>query len=301
MHAINSSGGIVTWTGITWGSGDSGTWWVGNTWYDGDTDGTGTHETPMGPLTSFTMKRRARLRVTTAPIPDHGGTDDPDRTRVYLGRGSTQPATAALFRQATTAPGEASALLTTVAFSGATLVPVPFPAADPAALVSTALAVDGAPMVDIRADGYARINELMVAATSDVNTSPGNKPPLRVGNPTGTHLRVDGNEIAAMSSDSTQGTLLLNIDGAVNIGGGGTSIQGIDFGTQSVSLGGSGNGVIAHNLGVIPSAFVAVSSGSHVAVEIVARTASSVTVQCWSLDNTLLTSTSRNLSWIAIA
>lgn len=59
--------------------------------------------------------------------------------------------------------------------------------------------------------------QAIFTSTSDVNTSAGNKPALRIGNIAAGHLRIDGNEIAAMSDDNTQGTLNLNLGGVTNI------------------------------------------------------------------------------------
>lgn len=58
---------------------------------------------------------------------------------------------------------------------------------------------------------------LDVLASNDASNSAGNNPPLRVGDPSGIHLRIDGNEIIAMVSDSTQGTLNLNLLGTTHV------------------------------------------------------------------------------------
>lgn len=66
--------------------------WGRATLYDSDAGGTGTHETTPGPAISFTWKRRSRFKVTLPAPPDNGGADDPDKIRLYIGRGATSPA-----------------------------------------------------------------------------------------------------------------------------------------------------------------------------------------------------------------
>ncbi len=71
--------------------------------------------------------------------------------------------------------------------------------------------------------------QVILNSTSDVNANAGNKPALRIGSITGSHLRIDGNEIQSMNSDSSAGALALNISGgAINLGvsgGGGVSCK----------------------------------------------------------------------------
>lgn len=69
--------------------------------------------------------------------------------------------------------------------------------------------------------------QAVFTSTSDASSSGGNKPPLRIGDVNGNHMRIDGNEIISMSSDSATGTLILNKDGgAIDLGkGGGGGVQ----------------------------------------------------------------------------
>jgi len=72
-------------TTYTWNDqGDLKTHWVTSTWRDTDSTG-GTHETDMGTVKSFAMKKRAAVTLTSAAIPDLGGTDDPNAVSFYLG------------------------------------------------------------------------------------------------------------------------------------------------------------------------------------------------------------------------
>jgi hypothetical protein len=65
----------------------AGSYLAGYTWYDSNATG-GTHETTISPLNSFTLKRRARVTITSAAIPPGGGTDDPNSIRIYAGTSS---------------------------------------------------------------------------------------------------------------------------------------------------------------------------------------------------------------------
>lgn len=89
--------------------------WGRATLYDGDAGGTGLHETTPGPAISFTYNRRARLKATLPVPPDNGGLDDPDRIRLYMGRGAASPANGSLWLQYT---GLGPTTITSLATSG---------------------------------------------------------------------------------------------------------------------------------------------------------------------------------------
>ena len=89
-------------------------YWVAYSWYD--ITGT-THETTVGPRASITMTRRTRLDVTNATIPGSGGTDEPDRVRVYMLPNATDPGVGGLKLQVTDA--NVGRILTTYASGGA--------------------------------------------------------------------------------------------------------------------------------------------------------------------------------------
>lgn len=65
---------------------ESSTWYSAYTWRDV----TNLYETGIGPTVSFTMKRRARLTLTTAPLLVTGS-GDPNAVGIYLARGSASP------------------------------------------------------------------------------------------------------------------------------------------------------------------------------------------------------------------
>lgn len=127
---------------------ESSKWWVAYSWYDSDATG-GTHETTIGPKASTTMYRRSRLSVTTAAIPDNGGTDDPTAVRVYAGRGTTEPASTAMYLQYTGADGVTSGTITTTLFSGtASPTTNDFPGANAAIIKSSSAGTGGASDID---------------------------------------------------------------------------------------------------------------------------------------------------------
>lgn len=84
-HASRSRQVYYTYDGNDWDGDTLKTWRVANTWYDSDATG-GTHETAIGPYATFSLKKRARIQVTTPPIPtdpDAGNHDDANSVRVY--------------------------------------------------------------------------------------------------------------------------------------------------------------------------------------------------------------------------
>jgi len=84
-------------------------------------DGVGTaHETNDSPVTVITMKKRARLRVSCAAgLLSSPGVDDPDRVRIYIGRGSGGSVTdATRWRQTEPAAGITTVDLDAIVFSG---------------------------------------------------------------------------------------------------------------------------------------------------------------------------------------
>jgi hypothetical protein len=68
--------------------------------------------------------------------------------------------------------------------------------------------------------------QAVFTATTDVTVLAGNKPPLRIGDTLGNHMRLDGNEIQSMSGDDSAGGLILNQGGGkVTIANGGGGVQ----------------------------------------------------------------------------
>lgn len=59
--------------------------------------------------------------------------------------------------------------------------------------------------------------QALFTSVTDAASTAGNKPAIRVGNTTGDHLRIDGNEIIAMNSDTAVGALNLNVAAAGDV------------------------------------------------------------------------------------
>lgn len=67
---------------------------------------------------------------------------------------------------------------------------------------------------------YVENGSLYLTRTTDASGTANNKPALIVGNPTASHVEIDGNEIMGKASDTTTGLLSINADGGqVNING----------------------------------------------------------------------------------
>lgn len=111
------------------------------------------HETPQSPRSSFTMKKRATLTVTTAALPaGSGAADDPNAVNIYVGRGAgsgTPPdlARTSMFQQSS---GPTTLSTAALVFSG-TNPPTAnnFPSTAPGKIASTG----GGFSVDGNADG----------------------------------------------------------------------------------------------------------------------------------------------------
>lgn len=99
--------------------------------------------------------------------------------------------------------------------------------------------------------------QAILSSTTDVNTSAGNTPALRVGSPSLKHLRMDGNEIQAMDGDSTPGKLLINQGGGEvqisNTGGGPVTVPPNLIAEASFDNPGAPTGSFAANVNMNPS------------------------------------------------
>lgn len=107
----------------------SSTYWGKLTFYDSDASG-GTHETKGGTAKSYFAKRRSKNLFTPPAIPDNGGTNDPDKVRLYMGRGASEPANSSFHLQS-----ETSVPVTFTTLATATATPPTtsnFPSTNPA-------------------------------------------------------------------------------------------------------------------------------------------------------------------------
>lgn len=220
FYALVGGPRILTYSGGTsmWTSGVSDTW-IGYTWKD--TAGT-THETTISPIQSFTLYKRARIKVTVPQIPfDSGNADSPNNAWVwvYNTRQSAKPATT----------GSTWKHRATIAYPATTGFVDPYASIPSDTVPTTNGFTSGSASAGIikttsgnsfwKGDDTAQFYQLVVTSTTDATTSAGNKPALRIGNPAAIHQRLDGNEIIAMTDDDTQGSLLLNSGGQVSLGG----------------------------------------------------------------------------------
>lgn len=225
----------------------------------------GTYETQLSPIRSHLLKKRARMSVTINAIPYMAG-EYPDKARIYVAAGSTMPtltgtvSSAWHLRETLTYPSTV-----------AVVAPVASPNGDTPlnTATNTFSGVNAPSMIKSttglsfwKGDDTAQFYQLVLTSDGDASTAAGNKPPLRIGNPSAAHLRIDSNEIIAMSNDTTQVGLVLNAGGtttvtSLNIGGGvsgtGTLVMGSVRGTASVidlSLDGGGTtGASVNNAG----------------------------------------------------
>jgi len=88
FFAVDTAGRLTKYSDWTWTETNHKIF-AGLTWFDSDTGGTGVHETDITTLASVALKKRiSGIRVTLPQVPDNGGSDDPDRWRLYAYKGS---------------------------------------------------------------------------------------------------------------------------------------------------------------------------------------------------------------------
>lgn len=204
--------------------------------------------------------------------------------------------------------------------SGASAVLSAAATATNAALVATLTL----PKLEIRGNGYARITELervIISSTTDVNASAGNTPPLRVGDIAGLHIRMDGNEIQAMGSDSSASSLNLNVAGGnVNIGSatltnsidlsavltkiGGKNIREWNWGMTTDTTNANGDLTIAHGLGGTPDVVIVAPIGQETFpgqfYMTWDRQPANFKVRVRNQAGTVVTSVNRTVAWFAV-
>ena len=161
------------------------------------------------------------------------------------------------------------------------------------------------PKLEIRGDGFARIAELervIINSTVDANNSAGNEPALRVGDINGLHLRIDNNEIIAMSDDVTQSGLLLNVGHRVRFGGktwktgqANAPAPGTGGGVSSVNVSWSGDPFVDPPIVMLQATTGVAGPGTEVFVWPSAITANGFTVNASRSTNNATT-----VRWFAI-
>lgn len=115
-------------------------------------------------------------------------------------------------------------------------------------------------------------------SNSDANTSAGNLPAVRIGPPSGLHMRIDGNEVIQMTNDTTQGTLVLNPGGAVKVGAG-SVITALSMGTDAGTTDASSQVTFNHNLTKTPLAVV-VTGRNSLQYQVFSISSTAVTLTC---------------------
>jgi hypothetical protein len=151
-------------TKTTWTGTDPQTWWVTTTWRDSDSGGTGTHETTMGPVGTLSMKKRARLTLTSPTIPDNGDPDDPNSVGFYIGKISN--ARTNLFLQTLPADGVNTVVLTdTVVFTGTNP-----PSANNFPSGTAGKIVNDDSTLEINGDGSIKASSITIGSTALVAT-----------------------------------------------------------------------------------------------------------------------------------
>jgi hypothetical protein len=254
-------------------------------------------ETSLGKASSKEIPKRTflsvnHLGITGEPV----ATDEPDSIGIYLVRSDTTPAVGDYKWQLNTATGTGSHYFTSIDESGLTPpAAIAFVSGSPSRIVSSDVGPDG-PLIELKADGFARLNQLHLTSGTDASpTAPGNKPALRVGPLTGSHLRIDGNEIISMASDTVQGGLGIQ----------GKFLNKWNWGSESVTTGASGNASFPHGLGTTPTAVLVTfyNPGENINNTIVVRdvNATNISVHIKTASSGAIFTGTRVLYWFAIA
>jgi hypothetical protein len=147
--------------------------------------------------------------------------------------------------------------------------------------------------------GQTNTSRLVVTSTTDATNTAGNLPPLRVGDTAGVHLRMDGNEIIAMNTDTAQGALLLNMGGQVRFG-----VKTWQTGTVAITP------TAANTTTTVSVTFPTAFSGSPIVMfQPLTGAGSTVTVNLWptgtsatgfDLNNNASNVTTRTIRWLAV-
>lgn len=174
---------LTTYTDISIPSG-SPVWHAAYTWVATNTDGSILHETTASKVSSFTMRRRARLTLTTSPLPDPQAgsgaprsTNDVKSPRVYLAQYATPPTSMDQFwSQPDVGAGVTTVRFTTPPVFGAPGAHPPttsgFPTQSAAVLQSSAYdAANGLPKLVLSADGFSHFEALDVTGAGSTSFS----------------------------------------------------------------------------------------------------------------------------------
>jgi hypothetical protein len=169
FYTVGADGVLYKHTALNWTDSTLDTWHVGQSFYDANATG-GTHETALGTITSFTMKKRAQVRFSLADVPYSGEVDDPNQWRLYAKRGAAPASNLSDMKlQASGAYTEKTYLMTYVPTTGGTaaLEFGTFPDGTPARLYSArTLPSDPTKRIfEVRGDGSGRWGTLEISDT----------------------------------------------------------------------------------------------------------------------------------------
>jgi hypothetical protein len=169
-----------------------------------------------------------------------------------------------------------------------------------------------------KGDDTAQFYQLVLNSTADVDATLNNKPALRIGDPAGAHMRLDGNEIQAITvvgASVAPSFLGLNMNGGnVTVGNGGTVTLGnssrafttIRHGQATGNSNGSGLFTVTHSMTRAPDFILctptAAGTARTISPQAANRTSTTFTVEVRKVsDGTLLTSAQCDFDWVAIA
>lgn len=177
---VDNAGKFTKYSDWTWAETNHKVY-AGITWFDSDTGGTGVHETDLTKMASATLKKRiSGVRVTLPPVPDKGGSDDPDRWRLYAAKSAslTLPANrTSMFLQS---QGGSASQQTTYIIPANGLVtsgtnpPAAnnFPSSGPGRLFSAAVNSSSNPILDLKGNGEADLGNFKVrSGIANINRS----------------------------------------------------------------------------------------------------------------------------------
>lgn len=158
--------------------------------------------------------------------------------------------------------------------------------------------------------------QAIFTSTTEATTGAGNKPAVRIGNIASTHMRIDGDEITAMASDTTSGTLNLNnwgntvtagtSGGSFRIGTASTGryMTGFNFGSGVYATGPAGNATITHGMNHTGTFFVFCqvrNMGSNRIVTVIEKNVNNFVVRVENDASALVVNGSVSIDWIVIA
>ncbi|HUC20204.1 MAG TPA: hypothetical protein VMR98_01775, partial [Candidatus Polarisedimenticolaceae bacterium] len=164
------------------------------------------------------------------------------------------------------------------------------------------------PSIELKGDGYVNVEKLysrqtILTSTQDVTATSNNMPPLRIGDINGEHLRIDGNELQAMDTDTLPGQFIINQGGGpVKLGIGSQAFTTIDMGFKALAAGPGGQDTVAHNLNGTPDVVLAMpfTSGAFRHVQVSARTSTNFTIQVLDAAGAAVANSTLQIFWMAV-